>query len=316
MRILILLLLFLSACNIKQPQKETAKKQDQWLYDARQTTLKINDNDCEITIKAVPESHELLYIIKYDGSGYLEPLQLSTIDSRPSAVLVAGRTWIENDTIISKTVSPLNNTLKYTQINESGPLRSHYMISYQEEGQLQYIRFQLNSKVYNYYLETFPYVSNKKSYHLSQNNLNWEEKISAHLKQKLSAKRDIKGAESMVMSENEWNVAGLISHINCVYDGEKLNLEVIWINHTELDLWLTTPKPYLHIDQQKIPVSWTSFEGKLALGKGKRISMKTSLAIDKAPIEATFPVENILFYDEEIFFPKGMQIDLVNDDSI
>ncbi|KXX68070.1 hypothetical protein [Flammeovirga sp. SJP92] len=309
MRNLIPFFLLFTACNVQQQQKETStQKKDQWSYEASTSVMIVHGNYCEITIKAVPESHELIYTIDYKGKGYLEPLKLSTIDSRPSATLVAERVWIEKDTLITKKIRPQNNTLKYAQINDKGPLRGNYKLSYLEEGQLQHIRFQLKPKVYNYYLENFPYAINKKSYHLSPKNLVLEENINVHIQEKLKSKREIKGAESMVISENQLNVAGLISHVNCIYDGQRLILEVTWINHTELDLWLTSPSSSLSIDKRKVPVTWSSFEHKVGLGKGKRISVTTEIEVDKAPNEITLPINNVLFFDEDVFFPEGMEI--------
>ncbi|MBD0405290.1 hypothetical protein [Flammeovirga sp. EKP202] len=316
MKVLIPFLFLFTACNVQHSQKEVAEEQDQWRYEAHQSTLKMHDNPCLITIKAIPDSHELIYTINYEGEGYLEPLVLSTIDSRPSAHLISERVWVENDTTISHTIRPHNNTLKYAQIKDKGPLRGSYMISYQEKGQLQHLRFQLDSKVYNYYLETFPYVSNQKSYHLSPKNLTLEEKISAHLKEKLKSKRDNRGAEGIIISENELNVAGLISHVDCIYDGKTLNLTITWINHTELDLWITSPVPHLYIDQQKEAVAWTSFNEKIGLAKGKRISINTNLELDNAPNEIKLPIENVLFYDEDVFFPEKMEVILNGELSI
>ncbi|MBB3700555.1 hypothetical protein KMW28_20505 [Flammeovirga yaeyamensis] len=312
MRVLYIFLLICCGCQINQKTTSKVISDNIWEYQAEKNTLDMHGNTCGIQLIALPNQHELSYIVSYKGTGFLEPIRLSTTDNRLSAVLLEDRIWIEQDTIIHQTVHPSNNSPNYIKTDEKGPLRLLYVINYYEEGQAQHLRYQLSNDSYKKYLRENPYVSFKKSYQLSIKNKEQETSINQYLNNILDKKRG-KGLSGVRFSENEMNAAGLIAKLNCIYDGENLLLEIKWMNHTELDLWHVSPSQFIMIDENEVVVEWQDQKEKMPFRKSKRVISKTKIKFDSAPSKINIPINNILFFDGQAYFPEGTELELGGD---
>ncbi|WP_281616464.1 hypothetical protein [Flammeovirga sp. SubArs3] len=311
MRLLFLFFLsFITACNINQKSSRTSQSINPWGFSSEKNTILMHNKKCKVSLNALPKSHELEYTIEYKGKGIIEPILLSTIESRPSAYITEKSISIEMDTLITGTIKPDNHVFKYAQIGERGPLRQHYLINYYENGRIQHLRFHLSDITYQSYLKEYPYQSQKKSYQLSTQSLGFKNEVESYINAILQKKKNTQNLKEIFLSENEINVAGLIGHFKSVFDGQNLYLEVTWINHTELDLWLKKPSNYLDLDTNPTKCNWTTFEDKTAFGKGKRITLHSNIILTKAPEKISIPVDNVLFYDGQLFFPKGIVIEM------
>ncbi|OHX67349.1 hypothetical protein [Flammeovirga pacifica] len=314
MRYLSFILVLFIACNANHQQKIASNVDNSWTYQLlSEKSIDMDGQSCTISLEALPYLHQLKYTISYKGSGFLEEIKLSTEDSRTSATLIKERIWIAADTIIQATIHPINNTYQFSKVDEKGPLRSNYIINYFEKGRNQHLRFQLKEKSYQNYLKNYPYVSSKKSYQLSHENESLKLALDQHLVQILKEKR---GKSGIRFSENEMNVIGLIYHVNCLYDGQYLKVEVNYMNHTDYDLWLCNPSTTLTIDQEQHTVDWNKVNTPYSFGKGKRCMFSTSIKVNKIPKDIHIPVNNISFFDKQPFFPEGTQLNLIVNNSL
>lgn len=296
------------ACNSTTKHTLVTNSENSWEYKATGSSLLMDNNHCSISLVASPSSHELSYVISYEGTGYLQPIQIVTIEGRSAAALISEKQWIEKDTVIQGSIYPESNLLQYVEINEKGPLRRRYQINLQEDGKMQHLAYHLDENQYKKYQKEFPYSSKKKSYQLVAFSDELKLSISNHLNKVLEEGKS--RAKSIRLSEKELNVAGLICRVRSIYDGKNFSLEMTWINHTDFDLWLLQPIDELMIDHQRTKINWIGLSDRTPFGKGKRITLTTKLPVITAPQAITVPLENIAFFDGGNFFPQNMKLRL------
>lgn len=306
MRYYILIICFLCACNSETKYKSVNSK-NSWEYQSKNQSFLMEGNNCTISLIASPATHELSYVISYEGKGYLQPLQIVTIEGRPAAVLISEKKWIEEDTVIQGRIKPKSNLLQYVKVNEYGPLRRHYHINLEGDGKMQHLTFRLDEKQYQFYESKYPYTTKATSYLLSNQNIQLEPSINKYMNELLESKSGCKGVQ---FSETEMNVAGVICKVKCIYDGEKLDLELKWMNHSEFDLWLNKPLGKLKLEHELVNVEWEGVQEKKGFRKGQRAIFKMNIPIKKAPSSISLPIEYITFYDGQLFFYDGFELQL------